>query len=205
MSEPLMAESPTETSEVVYALGTQGSNTVKIGRTVNLEKRFASIQTMSPVPLVVLWTHPGGSDLESKLHQFFEEIRSHGEWFVFTEDPVAAIKSAVENESWVADAEAKRLARAAQRAAARKRVADLGPAYEAALNEVRAIEDPPERFKEARAFRSAIAESDRSLRQLQKEVILALKEQGLSWREVGDRLDMSGSRAEAIAKGRKFG
>ena len=191
--------------EVVYVIGTPGSNTVKIGRSVNLKKRFADLRRMSPVPLVILWSHPGGSELESKLHRHFGEIRSHGEWFTFTDDPVPAIQSAVKEEPWIAAAEAKRLERAAQREAARKRIDDLDPAFEAALNEVRAIEDPLERFKAARAFRAAIAETDCSLRQVQKQVILALKEQGLSWREVGDRLDMSGARAEQIARGRKFG
>ncbi|MDH6224330.1 GIY-YIG nuclease family protein [Streptomyces sp. MJP52] len=79
---------------VVYVIGTPGSNTVKIGRTTNLQRRLADIQRMSPVPLVALWTHPGGHELETRLHHHFAELRSHGEWFAFDGDPLPAIKQA---------------------------------------------------------------------------------------------------------------
>lgn len=82
--------------ECVYVLGTPGSNVVKIGRTTNLKKRLADIQRMSPVPLEVLWTHPGGFELESALHRRFANIRSHGEWFRFDRSPVTSIREAVE-------------------------------------------------------------------------------------------------------------
>ena len=85
------------TAGVVYVLGAPGSNTVKIGRTINLAKRVADIQRMSPVPLTVLWTHPGGSELEARLHRHFGPLRSHGEWFRFETEPVEAIKAAVES------------------------------------------------------------------------------------------------------------
>lgn len=84
--------------EVIYVLGTPGSNTVKIGRTANLTKRVADIQRMSPVPLDVLWTHPGGSELEAALHRHFADQRSHGEWFTFDDDPLQAVQEAVAEE-----------------------------------------------------------------------------------------------------------
>lgn len=81
--------------EVVYVLGTPGSNTVKIGRTTNLAKRVADIQRMSPVPLTALWATPGGSELEAQLHRRFAELRSHGEWFIFPGvDAVDAVRQA---------------------------------------------------------------------------------------------------------------
>lgn len=83
------------TGEVVYVLGTPGSNTVKIGRTTGLARRVADIQRMSPVPLVVLWTHLGGHELETWLHRHFASRRSHGEWFTFEGDPVPLIQEAV--------------------------------------------------------------------------------------------------------------
>ncbi|MFD4547240.1 GIY-YIG nuclease family protein [Streptomyces sp. NPDC058466] len=190
-------------TEVVYVLGTPDSHTVKIGRTVNIDKRFADIRTMSPVPLVILWTHPGNHELEAHLHRHFAEYRSHGEWFAFTEDPLPAIQSAVREEPWIAAGEERRRSREARRTAWRQRGAGLDPAFEDTLAEVRAIEDPVERFNVARDRRSAIAESDRSLRALLKNVVLGLRQHGLPWRQIGDRLGMSGARAEQIAKGRK--
>jgi hypothetical protein len=83
------------TTEVVYVLGAPDSNTVKIGRTANLAKRFADIQSMSPVPLAVLWSHPGGHELETRLHRRFADQRIHGEWFTFDDDPLPAIQEAV--------------------------------------------------------------------------------------------------------------
>ncbi|GLP64275.1 hypothetical protein TUSST3_08950 [Streptomyces sp. TUS-ST3] len=85
-------------NEVVYVLGSPGSNTVKIGRTANLPERFGSIQRMSPVPLSVLWQSPGGHELETHLHRHFASIRSHGEWFAFESlDPVPLIKAAAQS------------------------------------------------------------------------------------------------------------
>lgn len=138
-------------AEVVYVFGTPGSNTVKIGRTVNLEKRFADIRTMSPVPLEILWTHPGGSELETNLHRHFAELRSHGEWFTFISDPVPTIRAAIEETPWMAAAESTRLTRAARIAIQTRRRAELKSEFQAALAEVHAIEDPPERAKAARA------------------------------------------------------
>ena len=86
--------------EVVYVLGTPGSNVVKIGRTANLDRRLADIQRMSPVPLAALWTHPGGSGLEANLHRHFKALRSHGEWFTFGRDPVPLIQRAVQDQPW---------------------------------------------------------------------------------------------------------
>ena len=90
-----------ERAEVVYVLGTPGSNTVKIGRTTNMVQRLAAIQRMSPVPLKVLWTHPGGAELEANLHRHFRALRSHGEWFTFRRDPVSLIRWAVEDCPWL--------------------------------------------------------------------------------------------------------
>jgi hypothetical protein len=81
--------------ELVYVLGAPGGSTVKIGRTTNLAKRFADIQSMSPVPLTLMWSHPGGHELETRLHRRFAEQRIHGEWFTFDCDPLPAIQKAV--------------------------------------------------------------------------------------------------------------
>lgn len=91
----------TDRAELVYVLGTPGSNTVKIGRTTNVDQRLAAIQRMSPVPLLILWTHPGGAELETNLHRHFRTLRSHGEWFTFHRDPVSLIQWAVQDRPWL--------------------------------------------------------------------------------------------------------
>lgn len=80
---------------VVYAIGSLESSLVKIGKAGNLQKRFGEIQRMSPAPLAVLWSTPGGLALESALHSRFEAIRAYGEWFDFgKDDPVVQISAA---------------------------------------------------------------------------------------------------------------
>lgn len=82
-------------NEVVYVIGSTESSLVKIGRSVNIDQRLRSIQSMSPVPLTVLWTIPGSRSLELWLHITFAEYRSHGEWFNFGDrDPLELIKKA---------------------------------------------------------------------------------------------------------------
>lgn len=53
---------------------------VKIGRSKCLERRLASLEAGSPVPLhlVALFA---GTDIEDALHEAFYEHRAHGEWF----------------------------------------------------------------------------------------------------------------------------
>lgn len=84
-------------SELVYVIGCANSSTVKIGVSDDPERRLRQIQYMSPVPLQVLWSGPGGNALERALHKHFAEQRSHGEWFTFTDqDPVEAVRGALE-------------------------------------------------------------------------------------------------------------
>lgn len=63
------------------------------------------------------------------------------------------------------------------------------------------IDDPVARFHAIREFRQSVAEGDRVGRSMESVVISELK-RGRAWREVGELLGMSGSRAEQIAKGR---
>lgn len=86
--------------EVVYVIGAPSSNVVKIGTTREIERRLRNIQLMSPIPVSVLWAHPGDRELELKLHHHFARFRTHGEWFDFPFAPVRLIKWAVEGEPW---------------------------------------------------------------------------------------------------------
>ncbi|MEU8617355.1 GIY-YIG nuclease family protein [Streptomyces sp. NPDC048623] len=80
----------------MYVIGPPGSGRVKIGTSVNPSKRLKELQTGNPDRLEVLWTAPGGRELESALHQTFNAYRIEGEWFDFgAVEPVGAIPRAV--------------------------------------------------------------------------------------------------------------
>lgn len=183
--------------EVVYVLGTPGSNTVKIGRTTDLAKRVAAIQRMSPVPLSVLWSTPGGSELEALLHRHFSDLRSHGEWFAFPADPVEQVRTAVATEPW-------KQARHARRHTPVPRsgidFSGLETAIAERIAELQKISDPAERFHKVRAFRDEIAAVRGRAIAEQSAAFMELKESGMSWRKIGELCGISGARAEQIAK-----
>lgn len=83
---------PNRPGEVVYLVGSRDCSLVKIGWTTGLTKRLRDIQSMSPLPLTVLWTTPGSRETEARLHAAFAAYRAHGEWFDFgTADPIELI------------------------------------------------------------------------------------------------------------------
>ena len=61
-----------------------GKSFVKIGLTTRLRERLESLQCGNPVPLQFLGCIEGGRELEKKLHAYFSEFRSVGEWFKYT-------------------------------------------------------------------------------------------------------------------------
>jgi hypothetical protein len=206
--------------EVVYVLGSPGSTTVKIGRTTNLTKRLGDIQRMSPVPLSVLWTTPGGSELEAQLHRHFASLRSHGEWFTFPDgDPVQQIRTAVETAPWakptrppqerrtiqvgaprVSKERFAKMLEAARQSPAKFDTSALREAVDARIAELESIPDPVERFREVRAFREQLAAAGEVFVAEQRGAVVELKQSGLSWRQVGELFGISGARAEQIAK-----
>lgn len=60
------------------------------------EERLAAFQTGSPYLLKLLWTHPGGRDLEWALHESFQRYRVRGEWFAFPDGHDAVVRIAAE-------------------------------------------------------------------------------------------------------------
>ncbi|MBL1086790.1 GIY-YIG nuclease family protein [Streptomyces actinomycinicus] len=83
--------------ERVYVIGSPGCQTVKIGRSRDVEQRLRALQSMSPLPLQLLCTFPGGAELEAALHRYFAAQRTHGEWFDLSgADPAAVVSAAVE-------------------------------------------------------------------------------------------------------------
>jgi len=67
--------------EFVYFIQARSARLIKIGRSQDPYRRLAQLQLLSPVPLEVMATLPGGAELERSLHGQFEFLRSHGEWF----------------------------------------------------------------------------------------------------------------------------
>lgn len=196
--------------EVVYALGTPGHQTVKIGTTRNLAKRIADIQRMSPVPLEVLWTHPGGHELETNLHRHFKTIRSHGEWFHFQSDPVTRIRWAVEDPPWLRPKVNLKKKRKPTPPPPRpsipappptdeRRAFDELMEFTATLPErLRSIPDPADRYA---ALVEAEERKDLLVKASLREVAVNLKSHGLTWREVGNVMGgVSSQRAHQISK-----
>jgi hypothetical protein len=66
-------------ASVVYFL--KGGELIKIGFTVDLDKRINAIQNMSPVQLRLLATMSGDKNTEQDIHKRFSHLRVHGEWF----------------------------------------------------------------------------------------------------------------------------
>lgn len=70
-----------DSPDSVYFILAAGQDLVKIGVSNNIRKRFKSLQTMSPVDLVLAGVVSGGRMLEQFLHEILAEARVKGEWF----------------------------------------------------------------------------------------------------------------------------
>lgn len=189
--------------EVVYVIGAPGSKTVKIGRTTNPSKRQADIQRMSPVPLKVLWTHPGGCELETNLHRQFSALRTHGEWFTFGSDPVASVQWAIKDEPWLREKISLKktprpvrttplpdLGRNASRTS--MQIVGMWTGLNSAFCSVADIEDPVERYEAMQLLEDQLA--DERL-EIYRGIANDLKNAGNTWEQVGELL--GGLNAEA--------
>lgn len=66
----------------VYFIKSEKTHEVKIGFTAGaIEKRMASLQTAHPCKLKLMAIIPGSMEHENSLHEKFDSIRLHGEWF----------------------------------------------------------------------------------------------------------------------------
>lgn len=54
---------------------------VKIGYARNPLERLRHVQAASPYPVELMGALPGGTELEERLHRFFDHCRERGEWF----------------------------------------------------------------------------------------------------------------------------
>jgi hypothetical protein len=71
---------------MIYFILNSKNNTVKIGKTDNLQKRLSQLQTASDSCLVVILTLPGNIEKERELHVRFSDYRLNGEWFTFADE-----------------------------------------------------------------------------------------------------------------------
>jgi hypothetical protein len=76
---------------VVYMIGTDNPEFVKIGFTTCFEQRLRSLRTASHVEPVVHAVIPGTRSLERELHRRFASARHNREWFRLTKEIEAFI------------------------------------------------------------------------------------------------------------------
>lgn len=68
-----------------------GWSRVKIGWSVDVDKRLASLQSANAEPLTLLRVLEGGPATERWLHRRFAAERLHGEWFSYHEDMLTVV------------------------------------------------------------------------------------------------------------------
>lgn len=84
------AADASDTFATCYFIGAD-TGPVKIGYSVDVAARMASMQAGSPVLLRILAIAPGGAAREAAYHQQFADLRLHGEWFRRTPEIEAEI------------------------------------------------------------------------------------------------------------------
>jgi N6-adenosine-specific RNA methylase IME4 len=64
---------------------------IKIGVAFNVDERISQLQKASPAKLSLMAFIENGAGLEKQIHNKFEHLRSHGEWFSPTDDLISFI------------------------------------------------------------------------------------------------------------------
>lgn len=82
----------------VYFIQMGEDGPIKIGYSLDPEKRLATLQTSSPEPLSLLVTIKGGKTLEKSLHDRFAAHHKRGEWYEPVPNLLAYIEALVEQE-----------------------------------------------------------------------------------------------------------
>jgi hypothetical protein len=70
---------------IVYFIQAEIGGLIKIGYTIDLDKRLRTVQAHSPVPVKVIGTMRGSYEIEQEIHSKFASFRKHGEWFAPSE------------------------------------------------------------------------------------------------------------------------
>ena len=82
--------------EFIYFAEEVGSDTVKIGISVNPESRLSTLQTSNPKTLRLIHAFEGTGEDEAELHERFAKDRIRGEWFTLSEQIKEYLRSAQE-------------------------------------------------------------------------------------------------------------
>jgi hypothetical protein len=89
-AESLMAN--LEEDGTVYFMHAVGTNTVKIGYTLNVESRLYQVRSSCPYYVRILFELPGSPRFEAELHSLFSKYKVRGEWFLVVGDLAAFIE-----------------------------------------------------------------------------------------------------------------
>jgi len=79
---------------VVYMVGSQELERVKIGVSTVVSERLATLRSCSPSPLVLVAAIRGSYWTEARIHETASGSRLHGEWFSWTQEVYAAFTGA---------------------------------------------------------------------------------------------------------------
>ena len=90
----------------------------KIGRTKNVLKRVANLQTGTSGDLVVHALEPGGAEVESQRHAQFASERRQGEWFAASPELCAHVLKTWEHNNALPQEHQAKVARLIERVAA---------------------------------------------------------------------------------------
>ena len=98
MEEITKTNNQKEEMGFTYAVLAEKTNLVKIGHSIEPQKRLRDLQIASPDVLSII-AIVVGRDKEQIWHNKFSELRSHGEWFKYKEPLVSFLKEfAVDND-----------------------------------------------------------------------------------------------------------
>ena len=77
----------------VYFLHAPDVRRIKIGRSIDIERRLSEIRLLSPVMLYLLGAVPGGASVETAYHREWSHLRQHGEWFMATDELITRLQA----------------------------------------------------------------------------------------------------------------
>jgi hypothetical protein len=84
-------------SGFIYFIQVGDDGPVKIGWSMNPQKRLAGLQTAHPEQLHLRGYRRGSVQAERELHETLKDYRVNGEWFVSHEDVLAQIETEYED------------------------------------------------------------------------------------------------------------
>lgn len=81
-----------EPDALVYFIKNEDNGHIKIGHSIDPEKRLLDLQVSNSARLSIISTRDGGEPMEKHLHQKFAHLKIRGEWFTPGDDLLAYIQ-----------------------------------------------------------------------------------------------------------------